>query len=348
MNISFKTGQRYFFLGVLGAVTLFFLWMIRDFLFPVFWAVVFAVLLYPLHLRLIQLIRNETLAALVAMLAALVLIIIPVSWLATNVAQEAYGLYRASAGIDPLSSMTLPPPLLDSLESFGINREEISSDVASWARAASSWVVSQALAISTATFGVVLKTLFMLYLLFFFLRDGKRLALYVMERIPLGDAREMALFQRFADTTRATLKGTVLSAAAQGFVGAVIFFVAGIPNVALWGAVMTIMAVIPAIGPSIIWIPAGIILFATGNMTGAIIVIAGGIVLVSPIDNILKPILVGREIKMPDALILVSILGGIAAFGMAGIIVGPVAAALTLAVWDMFKEEYKAELSAEG
>ena len=96
------------------------------------------------------------------------------------------------------------------------------------------------------------------------------------------------------------------------------------------------------------WLPAGLILLATGALVPGIIVLAGGAVLISPIDNILKPILVGREIKMPDALVLISILGGLGVFGVAGIIVGPVVAALSLAVWDMFAEEFEEELTTQG
>ena len=348
MNVSFSRGQRYFFFGLLAVVTIFFLWMVRGFLFPIFWAVVFALLLYPAYQTLRTYVRNDTLAATLIMLGAFLLVVIPISWLGTRIAQEAFQLYRLFSGNNALASIALPAPIIDSLSIVGINMAELQTNVTSWAQSASAWIFSEALTLSSATFNAVLKTLLMLYVLFFFLRDGETLGRYIMRRIPLGDRKERALFDRFASTTRAIMKGTVFSAVAQGFVGGLLFSLAGIENAVLWGAAMAFFSIIPAIGPSLVWLPAGLILLATGALVPGIIVLAGGAVLISPIDNILKPMLVGREIKMPDALVLISILGGLGVFGVAGIIVGPVVAALSLAVWDMFAEEFEEELTTQG
>lgn len=348
MNLSFSTGQRLLFFALLAIATILFVWIVRGFLFPIFWAIVFALLLYPAYQALRARIKNDTLAALFVMLGALLLVIVPLSWLGTQVAQEAFALYRAASQSGIPGSFALPDVFLDTLSLFGTNVEELQANLASWTQAASAWIISEALAISSATFNAILKTFLMLYLLFFFLRDGERLGRYVMRRLPLGDHKEWALFERFASTTRAILKGTVLSAVAQGSVGSIIFALAGIENAILWGAVMAFLSIVPVLGPPLVWLPAGLYLLATGSLIPALIVLVGGAVLVNPLDNVLKPMLVGREISLPDPLILIAILGGIGVFGVAGVVIGPVTAALMLAVWDIFAEEYEMELSAHG
>ena len=347
MGISFGAGQRLFFFGLLVVVTFFFLWMIRGFIFPIFWAVVFALLLHPAYLWFCKRIGKETLSALLVMLAALLLIVLPIAWLGTQIGQEAFAFYRSLAESGGFQ-ISIPAPALDSLASLGVDVVELKANLAGWAQTAISWIISESLMLGSATFNIVLKTLLMLYLLFFFLRDGELLGHYIMRRLPLGDRKEKALFQRFATTTRAIMKGTVFSAVAQGIVGGIIFAIAGIENATLWGAVMALLAIIPAVGPGLVWLPAGLILIGTGSLVPALIVLIGGAAVVSPLDNLLRPMLVGRETEMPDALILLSILGGIGAFGIAGVIVGPVVAALAMAVWDIFAEEYEAELSAQG
>lgn len=348
MGPTFSTGQRFFFFGLLAASTILFMWMIHGYLFPVFWALVFALLLSPMYHWLRKRIGYDSVSALIVMLGALLLVVIPVAWISTQVTQEAFAFYRSAANNGILGSLVLPEFISDILPVFGTSAGELQADIAAWAQTMSSWVISEAFAISSATFNIVLKTILMLYFLFFFLRDGEKLGHYIMRRLPLGDRKERALFERFSSTTRAIMKGAVFSAIAQGVVGGIIFAVVGIENATLWGAVMAFLSVIPAVGPALVWIPAGLFLLSTGAIIPAIIVLVGGAALISPIDNILKPLLIGREIQMPDALILISILGGIAVFGIAGIIVGPVIAALLLAVWDIFAKEYEVELSAQG
>jgi len=348
MSISFSTGQRLFFFALLAATTLFFLWMVREYLFPIFWAIVFALLLYPAYRRLKHQLKNATLAAALVMLFALVIVVVSIVWLGAQIAQEAYALYLTLAGSGGFASFTLPPVLLETLETFGFSPAEVSANISAWAETASAWVLSEALSMSSATFTVVLKTFIMLYLLFFILRDGEKIGHAIMRYLPLGDDRERALFSRFAGTTRAVVKGTVVVALAQGVAGGILFWIAGVPNPVLWGAVMAFLSVIPAVGSFLVWLPAGLYLLAVGSLVPALIVLIGGAVVISSLDNFLRPILVGRDTNMPDALILISILGGISVFGIAGVVIGPVVSAVALTAWQLFAEDFSAELSAHG
>ncbi len=347
MNAAFTIGQRIFFFALLFGASAFFLWMVRDYLFPVFWAIVFSLLLHPVYARL-QRKMNDTFASALTMVFALIVVVLPVSLLATQIAQEAFSLYRSLSESSFLSSFTLPEPISHLIGIFGYDTDNIQTDVSAWISAASAWIFSEAVAISSATFTVIIKTLFMLYLLFFFLRDGEKLGHYVMHRLPLGDAKENALFVRFASTTRAMMKGTIVVALIQGVIGGILFWIAGVPNPVLWGAVMAFVSVIPAVGPFIVWLPAGLFLLLTGQFVPALIILIGGGVVISSVDNILRPILVGRDTSMPDALIFIAILGGISVFGLTGVIIGPVIAALVITIWDLFAKEFKKELTAQG
>jgi predicted PurR-regulated permease PerM len=155
----------------------------------------------------------------------------------------------------------------------------------------------------------------------------------------LGDARERLLFAKFGEVTRATIKGNLVIAVVQGSLGGIIFGILGIPGALLWGVVMAVLSLIPAVGPALIWLPVSLYLFAIDENTKAIILIGFGAGVIGLIDNILRPILVGRDTKIPDYIVLLSTLGGLGLFGVNGFIIGPLVAALFMAFWGIFIRE---------
>ena len=185
----------------------------------------------------------------------------------------------------------------------------------------------------------------MLYLLFFFLRDGTKIVRLLRHYLPLGDDYERLLVSRFSDTTQAVIKGTILISVLQGIIGGVLFGLVGIPNPVLWGATLGVLAIMPLIGTSVVWLPAAIILMVTGSFWSGMIILLVGALVISSVDNFLRPILVGRSTKMPDSLVLLSTIGGIATFGVSGFIIGPIIAALFLSLWTIFEEKYRVELT---
>jgi predicted PurR-regulated permease PerM len=176
------------------------------------------------------------------------------------------------------------------------------------------------------------------------LRDGRKLQDLIIHYLPLGDAYEKRLLERFSETTRAVMKGTIAIAVLQGLIGGVVFWAVGISSPALWGVAMAILAIIPAVVPALIWVPASILLITTGAISEGVIIIVTGVLLVSLVDEFIRPILVGRGSKMPDALVLLATVGGLATFGITGFIVGPIIAAFFLSLWVMFEERYHDEL----
>ncbi|RYE69358.1 MAG: AI-2E family transporter, partial [Rhizobiaceae bacterium] len=177
------------------------------------------------------------------------------------------------------------------------------------------------------TFGVGL------YVTYFLLRDGRTIGPAVVSALPLDQTVSTLLAERFVAVTRATIKGSGLVAAAQGALGAITFAIVGLPAALLWGVLMAIAALLPAIGPAIVWIPVALYLLAIGDIWQAVVVVISGVIVIGLADNILRPLLVGRETGVPDWLVLVTTLGGIEALGLSGIVVGPLAAALFLAAW---------------
>ena len=346
--MRFQYIQQAFLLGFLAVATISFVWLIQDFLLAVFWAIVLAIVFYPLQKKFLTWTGGRnSLASLFTTLTILLLVITPIAFLATLAVGESVDVYqRISAGnsagtvpiLDQISSVT------QSLERYGIPTGDLETRLASLTREASSWIASHALSFGQGLASFVLQFFIMLYTLFFMLHDGVRWEKKLIEVLPLGDVRERRLFAKFAGTTRATMKGTFLIELMQGALGGVMFWIAGISAPVLWGSVMAFFSIIPALGPSIIWAPAGIILLVSGNVwQGVFVLIFGGIV-ISFSDNLVRPRLVGRDTEMPDVLILLSTLGGLSLFGITGFVLGPVIAAFFLAMWAMFQEDYQKEL----
>ena len=181
----------------------------------------------------------------------------------------------------------------------------------------------------------------MIYLAFFMLRDGPQLIGKLVHALPLGDERERRLFDKLAEVIRATVKGNLAVAAVQGTLGGLIFWALGIPGAFLWGVVMTLLSLIPVVGAGLIWLPVAIYLFATGEWVKGLILFGFGAAVIGLVDNVLRPILVGRDTKLPDYIVLLSTLGGFALFGISGFVIGPLVAAMFVTFWDIFASEFK-------
>lgn len=342
-ELSLENG---FFLLLLLAGSIAFVWMVQEFLQPVFWAVLLASLFNAVQARLSRRLGNRpSLSAVLVLLLILLIVILPLFFIGVTVTREALALYHRIAGgeVDlraPLQWVGDALPVASGLlDRAGFDANKISEWLSTAAVTVSRFVASRALSIGQNTLSFAVQFLVMMYLVFFFLRDGTVLIERLVRALPLGDRRERRLFRRFADVSRATLKGTVVVGIVQGALGGVSLALVGFDGAALWGVAMTILSVLPAVGASIIWIPAAIWLFASGAVVKGIALVVMGVA-IGFVDNVLRPILVGRETQMPDYVILLSTLGGITAFGLSGFIVGPILAALCVAGWEMFAEDF--------
>ena len=198
------------------------------------------------------------------------------------------------------------------------------------------FVAAKALNIGQNTFDFLVDLCIVLYLLFFLLRDGDDLARRIRTAIPLYPDQQRELFNKFTTVIRATVKGNVVVAIVQGALGGLIFWFLGVHAPVLWAVVMAFLSLLPAVGSALVWLPVAIYFLVTGATWQGIVLIAYGVLVIGLVDNILRPILVGKDTKMPDYVVLISTLGGMAIFGLNGFVIGPVIAAMFMAVWDIF------------
>jgi predicted PurR-regulated permease PerM len=335
------------FLALVLLTTAFFLWMVRGFLMPVFWAAIFAILFRPVFQRTARLVGGrEGMAAALTTLTVVLVVIVPTGLLVAALAQQALWLYQRirTGDVDVHAAVAwverMLPRLTDLLAQYGIRAEQIRASVENAAIFVTQFVAAQTLAVGQNALTTAVMFGLMLYLLFFFFRDGDRIMRGIIRALPMGDEREIRLFSKFAQVSRATVKGTLVVAVVQGALGGVLFALVGIQAAIFWAVVMGILSLLPAVGAGLVWAPAAIILLATGSIWQGVVVILGGTFVIGLIDNLLRPILIGRETQMPDYLILLATLGGLSVFGLAGFVAGPIIAALFLVMWEMFADEY--------
>ena len=346
--------QNRFFIGLVVVTSLAFLWLIQDLLQPVFWAAVLTILFRPIYRRInVALHGRERLASALTLVVILLAVILPLFFIGMAVVQEAANLVDrvASGEVSVQESVEQAeealPAVIEYLDRFGIDVDRARQGLSGAAVAGSQYLASQALTIgqNALQFGVLFFV--MLYLLFFLLKDGDTIFAAIIKALPLGDRRERLLFSKFAQVSRATIKGTLVVGAVQGLLGGLTFWVLGINAAVFWGIVMTVLSLLPAIGAALIWIPAAVILLATGSYVKGVILVLLGTFVISLVDNFLRPILVSRDTEMPDYLVLIATLGGLTAFGISGFVIGPIIAALFLTVWSMFEDEHGSADNAE-
>jgi predicted PurR-regulated permease PerM len=335
------------FVTLIVIISLLFGLILWPFYGAVLWAVVTAVLFMRVCRRLtVALDGRRTAAALLTVLIVIMIVILPLALLGVSLVQEATGVYdRIQSGEINFRSYletifdALPDwatGLLDryGLSSFGDVLERFSSGLL----AGSQILTQRAVAIGQNTAEFLINLSLMLYLLFFLLRDGETLTRRIRAALPLHDDQQRTLLGKFAVVIRATVKGNIVVAIAQGALGGLIFWILGVHAPLLWGVVMAFLSLLPAVGAAIVWVPVAIYLLATGSIWEGVVLIAFGTLVIGLVDNVLRPILVGGDTKMPDYVVLISTLGGIAIFGLNGFVIGPLIAALFIAAWDLFTE----------
>jgi predicted PurR-regulated permease PerM len=332
---------------IVVAVSLAFAWVLWPYFAALLWGVVATIVFAPVYRRLLTTLgQRRSLAAALTVLIVVLLVIVPLSLLGAALVQEsAEVVARVQAGdinldvkFDRLRGM-LPTWASDLLAKFGITdlgdvRERLSAGLVR----ASQFLATQTLNIGQLTFGFLIGLGVMLYLLFFLLRDGDDVAARLRRAFPLPEGQQRALIGKFVIVIRATVKGSVLVAIAQGALGGVVFWLLGMQAPLLLAIVMTFVSLLPALGAALVWLPVAIYLLVTGSVWQGIVLIAFGVLVIGLVDNVLRPVLVGKDTKMPDWIVLLSTLGGIEALGINGLVMGPVIAALFMASWDIFSD----------
>ena len=344
-SLTSKTENAFFYL-LLAVLTVAFIVVLSSFFQPIFWAAIMGIVFLPVQRRIEARIPGRpSVAALLTLLIILFAVLVPTLLISGAVAEQGLQLYQSlqAGDIDPGALLerlegALPPEMVSLLQSLGIEPDTIQERISTAALEASGFIAGIAVSVGQNITRFALMFFIMLYLLFFALRDGEKLLDKVTWALPLGDDRERDLFAKFAEVGRATIKGTLVVGAVQGTLGGIMFAILGIQGATFWGVVMIFLSILPAVGAAVVWLPAAVILMAGGSFGKGLVLLVFGALVISVVDNVLRPLLVGRDTKMPDWLILVSTLGGLTTFGISGFVIGPIIAGMFLSVWTMFGE----------
>jgi predicted PurR-regulated permease PerM len=260
--------------------------------------------------------------------------------------EEGLGMYQRvqSGELNPARYVhsvfsALPPWLTGVLDRLGLTSlADVQERFSAGIGRSMQFFAGQAVNVGQNTLEFVVSFFVMLYLLFFLLRDGGMLRARAGRAIPLRPELQRDLAVRFATVIRATIKGNVVVAIVQGALGGLAFWVLGISGALLWGVLMAFLSLLPAVGTALVWIPVAIYLLASGELWQGLALIAFGTLVIGLVDNVLRPVLVGKDTKMPDFVVLLSTLGGMAVFGFNGFVIGPVIAAMFIAIWETFAD----------
>ena len=318
-------------LGILILCTL----ILRPFFFAIFGAIILAVVTQRPYNWLASRIKNPSLCATVALIVIILVVIIPLYFLADELSQQAYATFKAfrnGAHQEKIASFIANRPALAArIEDF-----TSSIDINNVARSVAAYLGGNLAGFLGNSVRIITELVVMLFVLFFLLRDCTLALASLRSLLPLHEDETTELLDRVGETILATALGRLTIALVQGVLAGLAFWVLGVPSVILWAFTLTVCAMIPAFGSFLVWGPVAIYLGLTGHWGTAALLAAWGGLIVSTIDNILYPILIGSHMRAHTATILLSILGGIALFGPIGIVLGPVlftVAATLLDIW---------------
>lgn len=336
------------------SVSVLFLWMIREYLMALFMAALFSALLFPAHQKLTQRLGGRTkTASLILLVAVFVLVLIPFGLLTGIVVGQAMSISQSVTPwiqefVNRPSTMHQYLEKLPFYEHLVPYRALIIEKLGEAVGSLSHFLINSLSSVTKMTLNALMGLVIMCYSMFFLLVSGPTLLRKILFFLPLYDEDERLLLHRFTSVTAATLKGTLIIGMIQGTICGIGFALAKIEGAVFWGTVMAVLSFIPALGTALVWVPAAIVLLVLGqywNMT-ILLVICGG--LGGNIDNLLRPRLVGKDTEMHDLFVLFSTLGGISLFGILGIIVGPIIAALFITLWEMYGRAFGAYLPSVG
>ena len=351
------TGERRLYVRLGGllllAVLCYIVWRIVTPLWqPLLWAVLLGALLAPLNLRLTRRLGGRAqLASSITTLLTVLLFILPVLAAGATVATQAAQLLRRIERRVPELSMgteidlSRVPWLDSSLAWLDANTSVSLAQLQGWfteglQRLLQVLMKSGGSAVMSAL-GTAVSFVVMLFVLFFVLRDGPGLARQVVRMLPIEQRRRALLWQHLSDVTRAVFLGIGVTALAQGVLLGIGFWIAGLPSPLVFGVLGVILALIPMVGPALLWVPAAALLAIQGHHGHAIFLAIWGAVVVSLVDNLLRPLLISGRAEVPTLAVFVGVMGGLAAFGFIGLFVGPIVLGLLVALF-----RFEAELNA--
>lgn len=328
--------------------------IVQPFLGPLLWALFLAFLLYPLHVRLTRRLRNrQQLSAFLLTMLTLIVFLGPLTALSAAFAAQVGDLLQyaqntvADQTRNNVFSLTNVPWVRDALgwlnATFDINIAQVRGWIIEGSRELLQSLASVGGRVFLGAVGTVIGFVLMVFMLFFFIRDGGEMLATMRELVPMSRAYKAKLFDHIAAVTRAMVYGTFLTAIIQGALVGIAFLIVGLPSPLVFGVIAGLLSLLPVGGTALVWIPAVIALASLGRWGAAIFLLIWGALLVSLVDNVVRPMLVSGRVPVGTLTVFIGVLGGIAAFGAIGLFMGPVVLALIIALIRFMLEVRRAE-----
>jgi predicted PurR-regulated permease PerM len=339
MEHTRRLSTRWLGLVVVTGIVLYLCWqMLAPFVDVLLWATVLAIVSWPLYRRLRRSGRSASAASAITTALVVLVVLIPLTLVTTALVKQGDEAAEALHGgvqrlLDPNSRA------FQALDRY-MDLDPLRDPKVLGARLAAVWgsIANRTLGLVGGFLGGVVQVFFVLFTLYYLLRDSDTIVPAVRRSLPLSDAQADLVFERAGEVISASVNGVLVIAALQGFLGMIAFWVLGLPSPLLWGVVMFLLSTIPMAGAAIIWVPAALYLLATGHWGKAAMLAAWGALVIGMIDNVLRPRLVGKRAKLHELIIFFSVLGGLQVFGVLGLFVGPVVAAVALALVEVFRK----------
>lgn len=326
--------------------------MLRPFVFPALWAGLLAHGLFPVHVRLTKLLGGkETLSAAVLTVGALAVVVVPLVVMGVmlvreaGAAEQAIRAWIADGGLQRLPDQLATVPLIGgwlrtTAASTDLQTLSAEQSVVAGAKVLSQFFIGQMGDLLVNALLLVTDFFIMLLVLFFLFRDGRQWLAVIYELIPMDASHKEKIVIRLDRTIRAVVKGVLVTAIVQGLLAGAAYLALSVPFPVVLTAVTIILAPIPFGGTALVWGPVALYLFWAGPIGKSLVMLAWGIGVVSMVDQILRPWLIGQEVQIPVLLLVLSVLGGLALYGILGLFVGPVLVGLLLTAVQIYREEY--------
>ena len=334
--MAMKSQNAYYLL--LAVITILFVSIIFNFAAPILWSIVVSIIFYPIYEKLFLMTNKKSLSSILSLILISLLVIMPAIAILGLIGNELINFINSSDNytFEHYAKLIPNESFINQLIGWsGLNITELTERADDFLISASKILYESVSTISANVINFFVSLFIFVYLTFFFLKDGEKILQHCMDAFPMKNEDENFLLNEFQKTTIATIKGTVIVALAQGFLGYLTLLLIGINGALIWGAVMALLSIIPAVGTILVWLPISFILFLNGEVMDASLLIFSGVFIIGMIDNLLRPMLISKETKMPDYLILLTTIGGISIFGITGFIVGPIIASLFISIWSL-------------
>lgn len=349
LNKSEQTTRMTFLLILALGITLLFFSVIKGFVLPLIMAAVLTAVAQPLYKWFLKKWGGrETVAALVTVIIFLLTVIIPTLFFIGMLVRDAVSVSNQMG--DWVTKVSQDPEALQTMLSNNATlqkilpyQDQIMTKIAQFASTAASYIAQALVGGAAGIASFFLKLFICLFAMFQFLKDGPRILDWIFKCTPATDDDRKQIETTFSSVARATLKGTLVIGIVQGGLAGAAFAVAGINGALFWSAIMAVLSIIPGVGTAIVWVPTVIYLAMTGQWGAAIGVGAWCAVIVGTADNVLRPLLVGKDTKMSELMVLLTTLGGLTFVGAAGIVIGPVIGALFTTIWTLWSSTVEPE-----